>query len=248
MSGPRVAAVIVAAGRGERLGGETPKQLRDLGGLPVLEWSVRAFASHPRIRDVVVVLPPELAAAPPPRIALALRVGADTGGVRAVVAGGDTRAESVGRGTGACPDDVDIVLVHDGVRPFVDAATIDRVCDAAVDGPVVPVVPVVDTIKRIDDAGLVVESPPRHALRRAQTPQGFPSGLLRRLQAEAATGRETGTGDGGITDEGVLCERAGLSVRTVAGDPHNLKITDPEDLAYARWLVETGVIPRPSMA
>lgn len=240
MTGPRAAAVIVAAGRGERIGGEVPKQLRDLGGLPILEWSVRAFASHPRIRDVVVVLPPDLAADPPPAIVRALEAGAGDGRLRAVVAGGETRVQSVARGAGACPVDTEIVLIHDGVRPFIDAATIGRVCDAAAAGPVVPVIPVVDTIKRVDAVGRVLESPPREALRRAQTPQGFPARLLRELQAAVGT-------DETITDEGVLFERVGVDVRTVDGDPRNLKITDPDDLAYARWLVDTGVIDVPSV-
>lgn len=231
----RVAAVIVAAGRGRRLAGDVPKQLRDLGGRPILEWSVRAFAGHADIADVVVVLPAELAADPPEAIVRALTDRPHVGALRIVVSGGETRAESVARGTAACPDEVDVVLVHDGVRPFIDAATIARVCEAAVEGPVIPVIPVADTIKRVDEEGVVVETPPRDRLRRSQTPQGFPAPLLRRLYAEADPGAA-------ITDEGVLCERAGIRVRTVSGDRGNLKITGPEDLAHARWLVESGMI------
>ncbi len=219
-------AVIVAGGSGERLGGEIPKQLRDLGGRPILEWSVRAFTDHPEVDVVVVVLPPDLAAEPPAWFPAGVQV----------VAGGDTRARSVVNGVAAIDVTEDaVVLVHDGVRPFVSADVISRVIEAAGDGPVIPVVPVTDTLKTVDLEGRVLGSPARDGLRAAQTPQGFRAGLLRALHRESSP-------DAGVTDDGVLCERAGIEVRTVPGDAANLKVTTPTDLEYARWLVETGVI------
>jgi 2-C-methyl-D-erythritol 4-phosphate cytidylyltransferase len=219
-------AVIVAGGSGERLGGEVPKQLQDLGGRPILEWSVRAFTDHPEVDRVIVVLPPNLAVEPP---------GWIPAGVRAV-AGGDTRARSVVNGVAAIDETEDaVVLVHDGVRPFVSAAVISRVIGAAGEGPVIPVVPVTDTLKTVDANGRVLGSPPRDGLRAAQTPQGFSVGLLKALHRESSP-------DEGVTDDGLLCERAGIEVRTVPGDPANLKVTTPTDLKYARWLVETGMI------
>lgn len=233
MSG-RVTAVLVAAGRGERLGSSTPKQFLDLGGLPVLEWSIRRFHAHPSVDHVVAVVPQEAAERPPRWLAVAARER----GV-ALVAGGRTRAESVLRGVARAPDAAEVLLIHDGVRPFAGPELIDRVARPAVSTPVIPVLPVHDTIKRIDAHGRVVETVDRACLRRAQTPQGFPAALLRELHAR----REAAAG---ITDDALLCEREGSTVTTVEGDPLNLKLTGPDDLAYARWLVDSGVIRPPT--
>lgn len=233
MSG-RVTAVLVAAGRGERLGSSIPKQFLDLGGLPLLEWSVRRFHGHRSVDRVVVVVPPEMAERPPEWLAAA----AGDRGV-AVVAGGRTRAESVARGAARAPEGADVLLVHDGVRPFAGPDLIDRVVEPAVSVATIPVLPIHDTIKRVDTDGRVVETVDRTRLRRAQTPQGFPAALLRALHA----GRERAAA---ITDDALLCERAGATVTTVEGDPLNLKITGEDDLAYARWLVDGGVIGRPT--
>jgi 2-C-methyl-D-erythritol 4-phosphate cytidylyltransferase len=222
-------AIIVAGGSGERLPGAVAKQLLDLGGVPVLEWSVRAFESHAEVDRNVVVLPAEMAASPPGWLV----------GRAIIVAGGATRAESVACGVEAAGADAGALLVHDAVRPFVSAELISRVLASARAHATVPVVPVTDTIKRVDDAGWVASTPVRSELGAAQTPQGFPAGLLQRLAAEAS-GLSAD-----LTDEGVLCERAGVPVRTVRGDAENLKITNPTDLAYARWLVESGVITVP---
>ncbi len=228
-----IAAVLVAAGKGERLGRSAPKQFLDLGGLPMLEWSVRAFAGHPRVEDVVVVLPPEAAHAPPGWLA-----GLVDRRALVLVAGGRTRAESVARGVAAAPPDARILLVHDGARPFASSALIERVLERAASNAVVPVLPVTDTIKRVDADGRVLDTPDRRRLRRAQTPQGFPGPLLRELHAAAGH-------SAAITDDALLCEAGGATVVTVEGDPLNLKITGPGDLSYARWLVDTGVIRRP---
>ena len=228
MSADSAAAVIVAAGKGLRFGGSERKQFVTLGGLPVLEWAVSAFRTHPAIRYTVVVLPSEDVASPPDWLDATDRL----------VEGGDTRAASVSRGVGAVERDVDRILVHDGVRPFVSPSLIARVCEAAVGDAVVPVLSLSDTIKEVDPQGRIVGTSDRSRLCRAQTPQGFPADLLRRLCA-------TEPGDACITDDAMLCERAGIEVKTVEGDPHNLKITSNEDLEYARWLIEKGLIVPP---
>ncbi len=228
MSDRSAAAVIVAAGQGLRFDGTERKQYASLGGLPVLQWSVRAFRSHEAIRYIVVVLPPDDAEEPPPWL-----VGADH-----IVGGGDTRAASVARGVAMVPGEVDRILVHDGVRPFASSSLIGRVCEAAARGPAVPVLPLSDTIKEVSGEGRIVGTADRSRLCRAQTPQGFPGALFRRLCAEVPSSAD-------LTDDAMLCERRGVGVATIEGDPHNLKITSSEDLAYASWLVESGVIAPP---
>lgn len=222
------AAVIVAAGRGVRFGGAGRKQFLDLGGIPVLEWSLRSFRAHGSIRDLVVVLPPDEVQAPPGWLS----------GAGRLVVGGATRRESAARGVAAVGRGVDRILVHDGVRPFVSGELIGRVHAACAREPVVPVLPVSDTIKEVRSDGTVVDTPDRRRLRRAQTPQGFPADTLRRLYAAERA-------EAAITDDAQLCERQGIAVRTVDGEPRNLKITSPEDLGYARWLVESGLVARP---
>jgi 2-C-methyl-D-erythritol 4-phosphate cytidylyltransferase len=228
MSSDSSAAVIVAAGRGLRFAGNRRKQFVTLGGQPILEWAVRAFRSHPSIRYTVVVLPSEEAESPPDWLTAADRT----------VEGGDTRAASVSRGVAAVEGNVDRILVHDGVRPFVSPSLIGRVCEAAARGPVVPILSLSDTIKEVDSDGRIVGTSDRSRLCRAQTPQGFPADLLRRLCATAPE-------DASITDDAMLCERAGIEVETIEGEPHNIKITSTEDMEYARWLIENGLIVPP---
>jgi 2-C-methyl-D-erythritol 4-phosphate cytidylyltransferase len=222
------AAVIVAAGQGQRFGPSERKQYASLGGLPVLQWSIRSFRAHDAIRHIVVVLPPEDAKEPP-----AWLVGADR-----IVEGGDTRASSVARGVEVVPRDLDRILIHDGARPFASTSLIGRVCEAAVRGPVIPVLPLSDTIKEVSGEGRIVRTSDRSRLCRAQTPQGFPGGLFRRLCIETAPNSD-------VTDDAMLCEAHGIEVATVEGEPHNLKITSSEDLAFASWLVESGLITPP---
>lgn len=189
-----------------------------------------AFHEHPDVDEVIAVLPASIATAPPEWL--------DTRAT--VVEGGTTRAESVVNGVRAASATAAVLLIHDGVRPFVSSETISTVARAARSGPVIPVVGVVDTIKTVGPGGEVTGSPARDGLRAAQTPQGFPANVLRTLHESVEPGAD-------VTDDGVMCERAGIRVDTVEGDPRNLKITDPADLEYARWLVETGVIEPPNL-
>jgi 2-C-methyl-D-erythritol 4-phosphate cytidylyltransferase len=151
--------------------------------------------------------------------------------VRAVVAGGPERQESVARGLAAVPATAAWILVHDGVRPCITPALVRRVVDAArVHGAAVAALPVAETLKRGAE-GWVKETVPRDGLWAIQTPQGFRAALLREAHRRAAADRVVGT------DDAALVERVGVPVRLVAGLPGNVKITRPEDLPLARRLL-----------
>ena len=223
-----VTAVVVAAGEGRRFG--APKQFAALRGLAVLDWSLRAFASPPRISALVLVLPDE------ERGASYRRAYPE---IRAAVQGGPRRQDSVANGVRMIDGGPgDIVLVHDGARPLVDADLISRVIEEAErSGAAVPAIPVDDTVKEIAD-GLVVRTLDRASLVRVQTPQGFELGLLRRALDEASAAGFEGT------DEAALVERLGVRVTTVAGDARNIKITEPRDLAWAELSLDDKMRPR----
>lgn len=224
-------AVVVAAGEGQRFGTDLPKQFHPLDGIPVVLHSCSLMWEHPAVDGLVVVLPESVLADPPgwmselPEAARSVR-------------GGETRTDSVRRGLAAVEDGTGTVLVHDAVRPLATAPLVDRVREAARSGPAIPVVPVVDTVKRVDDDGLVVETVDRSRLRLVQTPQGFPSEVLHRVFERAhREGRAA-------TDEAALCEAYGIPVRTLDGDPRNLKITRPQDLELAEMILESRAVSR----
>ncbi len=223
-----VAAIIVAAGRGERLGAELPKQLVDLGGQSMLRRSVAAFDTHPAVDALVVVLPENLV----PRGASL--VGPTRRSCQCV-AGGARRQDSVRRGVAALAADTTIVLVHDAARPFVSGRLIDRVIErAGTHGAVVPALQAQDTVKRVPaGTGRVTQTLARDEIWLAQTPQGFQRHVLEAAMAHGA---------GDATDEAMLAEGAGLPVVVVEGDPRNFKITTPDDLARARR--ELAGLPR----
>src|SRR3954471_15391939 len=220
-----VTAIIAAAGAGRRLGAAKPKQLLDIGGGSMLAHSVAAFLSHPRVSDVVVVLPPGQGT-----LALNLSAGGDPSRVAAVrvVTGGERRQDSVANGFAAVADDSDVVLIHDAARPFVSADLIDRTIDAAAEhGAAIAALQSRDTVKRVDASGAITETLPRETIYLAQTPQGFRRDVLARAIAAGRSGVEA-------TDEAALAERAGYSVHVVDGDAGNVKITTEDDLAAAR--------------
>jgi 2-C-methyl-D-erythritol 4-phosphate cytidylyltransferase len=221
-----VGVVIVAAGRGTRLGGDVPKQYLPLGGQPVLLHAMRPFTSHPEVACTVVVLPPGDASTPPAWLESLL------GEALRVVPGGASRCESVAAGLAALPASCRIVLVHDGARPFAPRDTIDAGIASARHGHgAVPALPVSDTIKRADDFGRVIGTVSREGLWRAQTPQAFPRDLLARgHQADAAI-------DCPATDDAMLVELVGGAVDLIPGSARNLKITTADDLAMAEWLL-----------
>lgn len=217
-----VAAIVPAAGRGERLGPGMPKALRTLGGLPMLVHAVHTLARARSVDLVVVAAPPDGVAA-----VRSLLVAQENGADVLVVAGGETRQESVRRALAALPDDVDVVLVHDAARPLAPGELADAVVAAVRAGAagVVPGVPVVDTVKRVDDSEQVVETVDRSVLRAVQTPQGFARAVLAR--AHEQHGRADATDDAG------LVEALGVPVRVIPGHPEAFKVTRPFDLVLA---------------
>ena len=216
---------MVAGGSGRRFGGR--KQFLPLAGHPVASWSVRAARA---VADgVVLVVPapsPDGADAPVPAPGSS---GEDAFGATCVVTGGATRAESVRAGLAAVPADAAVIVVHDAARPLAGpdlfSAVIEVVLSGAADGAV-PVVPVSDTLKRVE-GDRVVATVDRDGLRAAQTPQAFAAGALRAAHA----------GGGEATDDAGLLEAAGRTVAAVSGDPRNVKLTRPEDLALAEALL-----------
>lgn len=210
------------------MGGAVRKQYLHLRGEPVLLHAVRAFTTHPGIGAVVVVLPPEDAASPPPWLS-ALSI--------AVVAGGAERGDSVWSGLHAVPAWAERVLVHDGARPLVTPEVIQRVLDACGEGGAVAAVPVTDTIQETDPGGLIVATPDRARLWRAQTPQGFPRAALAEAYARA---RADGVA---LTDDAAVFARYAGAVRVVPGAEENLKVTHPADLAVAEALLSLRAPP-----
>ncbi|MDT3399444.1 2-C-methyl-D-erythritol 4-phosphate cytidylyltransferase [Streptomyces sp. B1866] len=231
---PRTAAVIPAAGRGVRFGPGAPKQLRALGGTPMLVHAVRAMAGSRAVSLVVVVAPADGVA----EVRRVLDEHPLSGRTEvAVVPGGDTRQESVRLGLAALPDDVSIVLVHDAARPLVPVDTVDAVIAAVRDGApaVVPALPVTDTVKQVeprtgDRAGEpepVVGTPERAVLRAVQTPQGFDRATL------VAAHEKTGVDGDGATDDAGMVERLGGEVVVVPGHEEAFKVTRPLDMVLA---------------
>lgn len=223
VSPPDVGVVIVAAGAGARAGPGEPKQFRPILGVPMLLRALRPFTSHPDVGQVVVALPVGFETRPPDWLAKLV------GERLRLVAGGATRAHSVRAGLRALPEDVGIVLIHDGARPFVTRDTIDGVVGKARSGiGAVAAIPVSDTVKDVEQSR-ITRTVARERLWRAQTPQGFPRAMIERAYAgldnEAAP-----------TDDAELCERAGLPVAVVADSPYNLKVTTAEDFRIAEAL------------
>lgn len=227
--GAPVGVVIAAAGRSERAGPGAPKQFRLVGGVPMLLRSTQPFLDHPRVHDVIITLPPHVAAAPPPWLeALRPRVR--------LVPGGATRALSVKAGLEALEPTCTLVLVHDAARPFVSRETIDAVIALAARGVgAVPAVRVRDTLKRAQNGAMrITETVDRTGLWCAHTPQGFPRAML-----EAAYRRATGSLGQGATDEAALVEAAGYDVELVPDLPNNIKITSPQDFVLAQAIAAT---------
>jgi 2-C-methyl-D-erythritol 4-phosphate cytidylyltransferase len=201
-----------------------------VGGVRLLLRALTPFATHPRVCHIVVVLPAEDAARPPSWLAPLLSDRLT------VVAGGEERQHSVANGLARLPDIASIVLVHDAARPFVDAGLIDRVIAVAEHGAAaVPGVPLADTVKETDTAGLVTRTVPRERLVAVQTPQAFPRAML-----ETAHQRARSENGAAATDDAVLCERIGAAVRVVAGSPRNIKVTTPSDFLVAEALASAG--------
>jgi 2-C-methyl-D-erythritol 4-phosphate cytidylyltransferase len=217
-------AILVAAGRGERLGSAQPKAFAKLGEDPLLAEPLRRLEESDWIDAIVIVAPPGWEE---PAILLAEELGC--GKVFSCVAGGATRTESVRLGLDEVPPEALVVLVHDAARPLLPEDVIERVIAPLSQGwdGAVPGLPVADTLKRVDDDGAIAETVPRDGLWAVQTPQAFDVGVLR---AAVVAG-------GDATDCAGLVEARGGRVKVVQGDPQLLKVTTADDLAkIVSWL------------
>ena len=233
----QVYVIIPAAGLGTRMSvpassAAAPKQFLQLRGVPILIHTLRAFLAVPSVQQIYAAV----------RAHEIERVQAQIheyglGGKTTVVAGGATRQESVSHALQALQaKEDDIVLVHDAVRPLIDAATIQRTIESvAKHGAAIVGVPAIDTIKQVErtaDGAIINTTIPRERIVLAQTPQGFRCGLLRRIFQEAEKDGFVGT------DEASLAERAEVPVAVVLGSPRNFKITQPGDLELAEFYLQ----------
>lgn len=220
---PRVGVAVPAAGEGRRMGGAR-KPFLTLAGEPLLVHALRPFLATPGVEAVAVAVSQgDVEEARGWVEALDPRIR--------VVAGGGTRSDSVAHAVAALPPGVEVILVHDAARPLVTEAAIRRCVEGAAAGEgAVAGWPAVDTLKEVDGEGRIVRTPDRARIWHAQTPQGFPAAVLRSALADAAL-RAT------ATDDAALVEAAGTTVRMVEGAPDNLKVTRPEDLPVAEFLL-----------
>jgi len=235
----RIAAVLVAAGRGERAGQsvEGPKQYRKIGGLPVIAHTLSAFTSHPQVDMVVVAIHPD-----DQDLFETAREG--IGGDIRIVHGGTTRQDSVRCALKALADSApDIVLIHDAVRPFVDHALVSRVIAVAAEGHgALPALAVSDTLKRGAQGNMVEGTVPRDGLHAAQTPQGFPYQSIAKAHDMAA---KDGRSD--FTDDAAIAEWAGVPVEIIEGSPDNVKLTWARDIALADQRLRAGYASFPDV-
>lgn len=226
---PHYWAVIPAAGMGRRVGAAVPKQYLDLAGRPVIDYTLRTFLDHPRIRGVVVALDP----------ADTHWVGVPSAGHPAVarVAGGAERCHSVLSALDSLVSrarEDDWVLVHDAARPCLRSQDLDRLIDLVRDHPVGGLlgVPVRDTMKAADEENRVLRTVPREGLWHAYTPQMFRLGLLRRVLSQSLKEGRL------VTDDAGAVEHAGLEPLLVEGHADNIKITRPEDVPLAQFYLQ----------
>lgn len=226
-----VVALVPAAGRGERLGYGMPKALVPVNGQPLLARAVRGLFASGCVHHVVI-------AAPPSDVDTVNTVTASlapAGGAVYVLPGGAERTDSVrlalDYALSVIPD-TRVVLVHDAARAFTPPEVVKTVVDAVLSGAnaVIPVLPVTDTVKQVDAAGIVVATPDRAVLRIVQTPQGFDAKVLASAYRSGVT----------ATDDAALVELLGVPVATVPGHPHAMKITTPFDLAVAEAVLTGG--------
>jgi 2-C-methyl-D-erythritol 4-phosphate cytidylyltransferase len=230
----RIAAILPAAGLGTRMGAGTPKQFLELGGEPLVIFTLRRLAACAAITDFILATRGE------ELTSLEDRVGkARLGRPARVVHGGDTRQQSVANALAQVAPETEIVLVHDAVRPFVTPAQIDRlIIEARTRGAAILGIPAIDTVKEVkraslpEDVALITSTIPRERIVLAQTPQAFQYTILREAFARAKQDDVT------ASDEASLVERIGREVFVVLGSERNLKITRPSDMDLARFYLE----------
>ena len=221
-------AIIVAAGMGRRMGNK-PKALLDLGGKPLLCHSLDVFQASPLVDGIVVAVPPGMLSMFRNEFASLWRYSK----IVAWVEGGARRQDSVAAALDAVPADAKLIAVHDAARPCVTDALIRRVVETAREkGAAIPGIEVVDTIKEIEETGLVTRSLARERLRAVQTPQVFYADLIRKAYRAAEEKGFT------VTDDASLVERLGHPVSVVAGERGNIKITVPGDIQRAKGILK----------
>ena len=224
----KTVVIIPAGGTGRRMGGEIPKQYLSLAGIPILVHTLREFQRSPLVDEILLVVPGGDVA----EVRRDVIGRYDFSKISLVIAGGSERQDSVRNALVHVRDEHEIILVHDGVRPFVTEALIERaVAGAKAFGAVTVGVPVRDTVKAVDAAGRVVKTVLREGLWLTQTPQAF-----RREVILAAYERAAADGFYG-TDDASLVERMGIPVRMIPGDADNIKVTTPEDLARGERMI-----------
>ena len=229
-----VAVIITASGSGLRVGGDMPKQFQPIGGKPVLAHTMAAFNQAQIVGKIVVTAPEEYV-----NHAWEIATANKYEKVRGVIAGGASRAESIYAALKALPfmgnTGQEIVLIHDGVRPFVSEDLIKAVAKAAqAHGAAIVGTPLTDTVKEVDKKLKITSTPDRSRLWRVQTPQGFTYDMLMKAYAQ-------GEKDGVLpqaTDDSMLVERLGIKVTMVEGAPENIKITTPVDMALGEILLK----------
>ena len=230
----RIACILPAAGLGTRMGAETPKQFLELDGVPIVLFTLRRLAACEAITDFFIATRPDDVASLEERIARE-KLGRPV----KVLRGGGTRQESVANALAAVPQDAEIILVHDAVRPFVTREQVERVIEQARErGAAILGIPAMDTVKEVkraslpEDVARITGTIPRELVVLAQTPQGFKAALLREAFERAQR-------DGvNASDEAGLVERLGHEVYVVHGSERNIKITSPADMELARFYLE----------
>jgi 2-C-methyl-D-erythritol 4-phosphate cytidylyltransferase len=222
-------ALIVAAGEGQRMGGNVKKQFVPLKGVPLVLYTLKAFEEFGEIRHIYLVLEEG-------DFDYCMKEIVEKHGIRKVsrlVPGGDRRQDSVWNGLQAMEGHCDIVIVHDGVRPFVSSDILKRLMAAMKSAQaVITGVPALDTVKRVDEGGNVIDTLQRDTLFYIQTPQGFRYDVLRE-----AYRRAMGAGIQG-TDDAYFVERMGIEVKVIEGSPLNIKVTTPEDITLAHYILQ----------
>jgi len=225
----RTAAIITAAGAGIRMGGDRAKQFMELEGRPILAFTLERFAHCPDIDGIVLVVPPGKVDYCRGQIVEKY----DLAKVEKVVAGGERRQDSVRLGLEATEGHYPLVLIHDGVRPLVSPDLIGRIVRAANEyRAVIPALAARETVKEADRAGLVVKTHDRRTLWLVQTPQAFRyEDILKAHRRALEENWEE------ITDDALLMERLGVPIKIIEGSEENIKITTPQDLELARFLL-----------
>ncbi len=222
-------AIIVAGGSGKRMPYDLPKQYLSLNGIPILGRTLIKFEKAPSVDRIVLVVAKDDMEYAKDEIVDKYRILK----LKHIQAGGETRQDSVRNGLEMVDNRDDVVLIHDGVRPFVTEELIDlSIREATRSGAVIPVIPLMNTLKIVGEDGIVTETPDRNNLRLAQTPQAFRREII--LEAYRSAYSEGFYG----TDDASLVERLGAPVNTIPGLYDNIKITTPEDLALGELLLK----------